>query len=433
MISPVGASNSWNQVERTNRTIRPMPDWYRAPSFNHTPWRLGNQPNNFADTPAIQNLGTMRSQATSLQSAIQDLRRPDTFNRQTITSSNTTALAITAQGNQSAAFNPAQVTIQQIAAGQENRGTGMSATALSGLGGTHTFEVEIDGRVHQLSFNASMVDNNRTVQQRMADAINSANIGVTASIVADPESGTNALNLAAQATGNAAAASFAIRDTGESTIVSRMGVGAATRDAQQAIFTVNGEERRTDGNTVLIGGATATLRAPTTEAVTVERTTDINFGMDRVRDMVASFNSLMDVARNNANVNPRLQQDLEGVLRSFGPGLRNLGIDINNEGRMVINQERFEAAAQRPEGGGQSRMESFFREFGSHSFADRVGNITTRALTQPQQYAVRPPAGDLGQWDPGQADMFSLFAGRGNMMARFNQQLNLGMLLDMFI
>jgi len=392
--------------------------------------------NNFINNQAIQNLGAMRTQAANLLGAVQDLRRADAFNRQTITSSNTNALTISAGNTPSAVFTPAEVSIEQIATGQENRGTALSATAISGFGGTHTFEIEVDGQVRQLSFTAGFTDNNRTVQQRMADAINQANIGVTASIAANSASGTNALNIAARATGDVAAASFAIRDIGDGNIVERMGVAAATQSAQEARFTVNGEQRTSNVNNVQIGGVSATLRAPATEPVRIEQTTDAAAGLNQVRDMVGSFNALMDVARNNANVNPRLQQDLDGVLRSFGPGLRDLGIDIGQDGRLTINQARLEQAATRIEGGGLSRIETFFQEFGGHSFGDRISAIANRAVNNPQQYAARPPAtggGGFSPSNPSEQDIFTLFAGRGNMLARFNAQLNLGLMLDMFI
>ena len=438
MVGPVISNQNWSQVGRTNNSVAPRnqttPSWQTRPAFTFQPWRIPN--NNFVNTQGIQNLGNMRTQASNLLAAVNDLRRPDAFNRQTITSSNTNALSVSVGNNPPAVFNTTEVTIQQLAAGQENRGTGMNATAISGFGGTHTFEIEVDGTVRTLSFNASFTDNNRTVQQRMADAINAANIGVTATIAADPATGTNALNIAARATGDVAAASFSIRDVGSGNIVDRMGVGTATRSAQEAIFTVNGEERRSNTNDVRIAGVDATLRATTTDAVTIARTTDAESGLDRVRDLVASFNSLMEIAQNSANVNPRLQQDLEGVLRSFGPGLRGLGIETNQNGRLVINENQLRQAATRV-GDNPSRAESFFREFGSASFGDRVSGIANRAVNNPQHYAASPPVtgggGGNNPWDMSQPDIFSMFAGRGNMLARVNALMNTGRLLDMFI
>ncbi|MCL2068480.1 MAG: flagellar filament capping protein FliD [Oscillospiraceae bacterium] len=403
--------------------------------------------NSFVNTSGIQNLSAMKTSAGKLLEASQNLAKSDTFNRTSVASSNTNALTAASSGSNTASFAPMQVDIDQIAAGQTNRGTALEATRLSGFGGTHTFEIEINGSVHEISFNASHIDNNRSVQQKMAAAINRADLGVTAS-VANGADNTSVLSITANNTGANARNRFEIRDVDGGNIVERTGADNITQQAQDAVFRVNGQERTSASNTVSLNNdISITLRAATTQSVTVSVAPDQTFATDQVREMVSSFNSLMSAARSNQNVNSRLHNDLSGVLSSFRPMLESIGVDVADDGTLSINEQRLEAAAQQHTSAGKtsSRLQDFFTQRGVNSFTSRVSSIADRAANNPQTYAAKATPGTANfsssrnntvNFDPfnaSQADLFSLFSGRGNLLQMYNQTTNMGYLLNLFI
>ena len=144
LTNSASRNNFTNMIGRTN-------------GFNQAELVFGKRTNtngNFVNTSGIQNLSNMTSNANKLLESARNLMNPETFNRTTVTSSNANALSIASTRNAAASFTPIQVDIEQIATGQTNRGTGLTANALSGFAGTHTFEIEVDGRTHQLSFSA---------------------------------------------------------------------------------------------------------------------------------------------------------------------------------------------------------------------------------------------------------------------------------------
>ena len=449
MISPVNSPGNWGTTPGLQST-RVASAWALPGSAGWSPqrttWAGQTQNNqNYVNTAGIRNLTDMMTQASALQDSLRTLAQSSTFNRQVITPSNPNALTVAA-GSRLTGGNM-QIGINQLATGQANEGAALAANDASAFAGqVQGFELEVNGATRLITFTPAAGADNRAVQQQMAQAINNANMGVTATVVFDAEAGTSTLNIAANATGNVAAASFDIRDAGGGNIVGQMGVADATQQAQQAIFTVNGVERTSNTNTVEINrDLTVTLREETTAPVTLTAQTDTDFVVNQVREFVRNFNDLMGTAQNSASVNPRLQEDLEGVLRSLGGSMSNLGIDVGRDGRLRINEARLQqAASNQMTFGGQtvetetSRLEQFFTQPFNQAI-NRLGNIADRAAHSPQVYAARPPVtpgtpgAGLDPWGLSQEEIMNMFAGRGNMLVNFYRQIGMGHLLDLFI
>ena len=449
MINPTGSTNFTSLTPFRQQTQSPFLRHTQGPTFlsparinfpgNRWPGNV-NWNNNFVNSPAIQNVTQMRTYATNLRDTLQTLSQADTFNRQTVTSSNTGALTINSGANPASGLAPIEVEILQVATGQVNTGVSLSATAIDpDITGTQTFEIEIDGNVHTLSFDAQLTANNRTIQQQMANAINSANLGITANVQSGA-GGTSALNIVSGTTGSAAATQFNIRDVGSGNIVSQLGVQNITQAAQDAIFTVNGETRTSATNNVTLApNLGVTLREATTSPVTVTSTTDPDFAANQIRDMVNSFNSLMGIARDNFATNPRLQNDLMGILNVSGGALGRMGINVGRDGTLSINQAELESALTPVVTGARSRAELFFSETGPNSFGGRLTAVANRAVNTPAQYApttsAEPPSGGFNFWGADESDVVNLFANRpgGNLMVqRWQNMFVRGALLDMF-
>jgi len=124
------------------------------------------------------------------------------FAKTTAVSSNTDKMTVQSVGNK-AAINTT-VKIEQLAKGQENTGASMDAGGMDfQQNNYYQLEIDVSGKKTQISFTTKSGDNNRAVQQRMADAINAKALGVQAKVTYDATSRTSRLELSSVQTGAA--------------------------------------------------------------------------------------------------------------------------------------------------------------------------------------------------------------------------------------
>ena len=268
------------------------------------------------------------------------------IDRTSAVSSNTAALRVRSLTGNS--VPETSVTIEQVATTQRNAGELLPSNMGSIPRGTHRFEIEVEGRQHTISFTTTDTLTNREFQQQMAAAINSANIGITASV--NTAANRSGLNLETTTTGatESGAPRFTIRDI-EGNAVELTGVGNITQEAQNAIFTVNGETRTSATNDVNLGdGLAVTLVAASEEEITFTAGRDAAGMQTSVRNIVRQFNDLMEIARDNAiDVRTRaLIRDLETVIRRNRRELNEIGVTMNNRGVLTIDEAKLRAAAE---------------------------------------------------------------------------------------
>jgi len=151
---------------------------------------------------------------------------------------------------ESMASRPMNLDVRQTALAQTNAGEEMDAAQRGVETGEHTFSIEVGGETHTFSITVDENDTNESIQARMAEAINEADIGVTAAVTTDEEEGTTALSLTSDSTGTDAA--FTVTDE-SGNLASAMGITDATQEAQNAVYSVNGgPEIESQSNTAVL-------------------------------------------------------------------------------------------------------------------------------------------------------------------------------------
>ena len=314
------------------------------------------------------------------------------LNTTTAISSNTNVLRIASFTG--ASLPETSVLVEQVAQAQRNEGTSLRQDDRTMPGGAFTFEIEVGGNTHQISFNAPQAMTNRDFQQRMADAINQANIGVKASV--STSNNHSALNLESRKTG--ASQDFSVRDV-EGNAVERMGVADMTRTAQDAVFSVNGGEKQTSAtNDIdLGGGLRVTLVDSSSEPVSITRGRDSAGMLSSMRQIVSQVNSLLDAVRgNDSDLNTRrLLRDLEGVVRRNRRALEGMGITIARNGSLQIDENKLRTAAEDGtlhsflSGSGSGRQNTFVRDL------SRISNsINENPMRHISRHAARAPGFD---------------------------------------
>jgi len=299
------------------------------------------------------------------------------------------------------ASNNVRLDVSQTALSQTNAGEAMSAADRGVDAGEYTFSIETGGQTHTFSLTVGDNDTNESIQERMAAAINEANIGITASVTADAENGTTSLSLASDNTGTDAA--FTVTDD-SGNLASAMGVDAATQEAQNAIYSVNGGAAiESQSNTVAIAqGVTATLNGSGTTTVSAERETQ--GAVAAATDLVNALNSTLRSANaGDGRGSTRLANDIQTLTRNYSSQLASVGINVSRNGELTIDEARLQKAAQ---DGSLDRLFNNERT-GFSARAERIGsNAVNSERYADMQLSFFLEQGQLKLFNLGRQGMF---------------------------
>jgi len=327
------------------------------------------------------------------------------------------------------------VEILQVAKAQRHEGTALNSTARAAQSGfttgSHQLAITVGTRQFDININVSSTATNRDVQQQIANAINARNdIGVRATVNNDSTAGTSSLILESAQTGvnNGGQPNFSIRSvTGNATDIT--GIEAITQQAQDAQFRVNrgtttGALQTSRTNDVQLGfGITGQLREPGNVGVEMGR--DIITQQNAFRHMVNTFNDLTRAARDVGN-GSMLQNELRGIARNFSSQLDRIGISLNSEGQMRIDEARMSQAAQSGE------LERFAARDG-FNFMSRITRTAENTARNPAAFAQEADA--TNAWNMGNAPNLSGAGINFSPMqtVSMTRLMNIGMLFDSLI
>jgi len=314
------------------------------------------------------------------------------------------------------------VEVLQLATAQRNEGNALVSSALAADSGftvgENRFSINMGTRQFDFNFTISETDTNRDVQQRIANAVNSRNIGVTAQVTTDSNAGTSMLVFASRETGVNVAGqpNFTVND-GMGGAIAILGGNQITTQAQDAQFRVNrgftGALQTARTNDVSLGfGITATLRD--VGRVTLDFTRDETSQIDSFRNMVGALNDFMAAARGAGG---RLERDVMGLVQANSASLSRLGVTLSG-GNLRIDEQRLQRAAE------QGALDSFVnrdRPGLNFGFLNRLDHTAARVSRNPGSFIenVMPQTALM------QNNMFN-----PRMINQMNRMLTVGMLFD---
>jgi len=289
---------------------------------------LNSYANNLADTAA-------QLQLTSPNSV---------FNQMVATSSDPNSISATAQAGATAStYN---VSVNQLAVAQQNIGTSLASNSITSLTpGTYSFTVQVGGKQYNISFNVNQGDTNQTVLNNMAQAINSANMGITAIVNNDPYLGTSQLVLNANSTGTNNA--FTLTDvTGNA--VSYTGANTVSVAAANATYTINGVSNTSQSNTIYLDNNNLAITFnKTVSNVTVTVTHDIQAISNSINNFVNEYNKMIAyVNQNQQYISPLVTSELVQSYEYQAANLQAIGITQNPDMTLSIDQNTLNSALQ---------------------------------------------------------------------------------------
>ena len=363
----------------------------RRPGFGSTatmPGNIDEQLNSMILNSArfVANAGP---RATSLSNTLANLS--SVLGRTTANSENNNVLRVLSFTGST--VPETSVLVEQIAQAQRNEGASLRSDDRIMPSGSYSFEIEIGGKTHEISFTASAGMTNRDFMQRMADAVNKADIGVSAAI--SSSNNHSSLNFTSKATG--ANQVFSVNDV-NGNAVEAMGVAKITQNAQDAVFSVNGGEKQTSASNDidLGGGLRVTLVDSSSQPVRISSGRDAAGMQASMRQVVSGLNSLLEAARSNdSDLNTRrLVRDLEGLIRRNRRALENIGISMTRNGTLAIDEAKLKTSAE------DGSLHSFLsgsgpRQSGFVNDLNRIAeSVSSNPLRHISRHVVRTPGFD---------------------------------------
>jgi len=376
--------------------------------------------------------GQLQSMLGAFQASANQLSNPSFFQATTASSSSTSVLSAT--GSNTAATGNYAVNVTQLAQAQSLVSKGQSSqTTAIGTGTVHIDFGSITGGTLDsnpssptygtytgASFTANSgstgvdikIDSTNNTLQGVADAINKANAGVTASIINDGSGTPYRLVLNSNNTGATNSVRLSVNETdGGSALSNLVAYDPAgtqnmqqTVEAQNAKLTVNNIAIQSGTNTVTgaVAGVTMNLAQTGTSNVTVQR--DTSSIVSGVQAFVAAYNNLQNTAASLSAYDPGtqtgspltgdttlrvIQSQLRGVLNTpqTGNALTNLtqvGITFQNDGTMALDTSKLTTALNNNTGAVASL---FGNTDGTSGYGNQIGTLvknltsSTGALT----------------------------------------------------
>ncbi len=305
---------------------------------------------------------TINTKLTTLQNAIADLKLPSTFKISSATSSDESAVKVTAKENASAGQYKVEVT--EIAQSHTIKSAAVSENGLTLKDKVFTFD--IPGSNTSISINTSALNGengnlpndvtDKDILEYVKNEINKSNAGVSASVMSVNDAGDMVLVLSSKETG-AATQFVGGGATGKEIQISGSGfqqigfvhngsvVAEQTQEAKDAEIIVNGVKITKSKNTIddVIAGVTLQLQKKgLTSNITVA--SDGDKVADKVEAFVKAYNDVVESVRGNlampsdkTKMNP-LQSD--ALLKEVSNSLYSLfnGMAGSTDGFKVMSQ-----------------------------------------------------------------------------------------------
>ncbi|MDR0958712.1 MAG: hypothetical protein LBM16_05825 [Clostridiales bacterium] len=292
------------------------------------------------------------------------------------------------------------LTVNQTAKTQENGGTQAYAAANaadSGVAtGKQTIKIENAGKIYYAEYVVSATDTNKDVQKKIADAINAEKAGVSAKVNVDNKTGKSSVVVESAATGtisNGTAQSgerfsiSAAQTNGQSSqgAIDAYGLSSVTREAQNAIYSINGEQKTNKTNDIEANGVKLTLKN-TTENANIKITEDGTTQINNVRSLVNGVNALLDVTSKNANQQgaSSVYGKLFSTLNSNSSELEGIGINITQNGFLEIDEKKMQQAQ---ESGAISKVFPKGATNGSYGLAGKLNQIASTTSSSAADFA----------------------------------------------
>lgn len=283
------------------------------------------------------------------------------------------------------------IEVEALASPQVNMGMYLADETSSLPAGTYSFDLNINDLNYEFQFAVHENESNKELQNRLSRLINNADVGLKSEVVTDTNN-ASALRITSVATGlpDDKKCLFSITDVHTSKkagAVSYLGIDFTARNASNASFLLNGEQRTSPSNTLTIGRTyEITLNNTRTtegETATIGLKTDVESLTDNVYALANAYNSFIKDASSYLDKQPksgRLVSEMKGVVSLYANELDAVGLSLGQNGELEIDEDALR----------QSALENDAKEnFCSvKDFANSLIRKTDQISLDPMHYAI---------------------------------------------
>lgn len=248
--------------------------------------------------------------------------------------------------------------VQSLASPQENLGLFLPDSKVGLPADTYSFDIAINDMNYEFQFSIGEDETNKEVQERLARLINNSDIGLKASV--EESDRLTSLKLVSESTGLAGGREriFAITDDRTSKTagtVAYFGLDYTSREASNAQFKVNGEDRSASSNHFTVGKLFEVQLngvSPEGEPVSIGLKTDLESLTDNVTHLIQGYNDFVKAASSyleSQSKSRQLVKEMGNIAGLYNDSLESMGMSLNEDGTLEIDKNRLRQAADTSE------------------------------------------------------------------------------------
>lgn len=237
------------------------------------------------------------------------------------------------------------IEVDQLATGQVNVGTYLPIGESSFTPGNYSLGIAVEQNQYTFNLKINDGDTNQQIQRNLADSINSNHIGIHASIRNNRIDGTSALVLRSDEIGlsDDNDLRFHFDETYiDNDMTTALGLDQIDTMPANAKFRINGVDHTSVSNRISLNHSLdIDLLSTSDSPVTVYLTPDEDKIADKLDNFLASYNDLIDIARNGFQQKgaSRLFHDITGITRRHQDVLTQAGIHADEDGYLNRSED----------------------------------------------------------------------------------------------
>ncbi len=241
------------------------------------------------------------------------------------------------------------IEVRKLASSQINQGNYLDKNRLNLRPGTYSFDLENSTSAYEFQFTINPQDTNFSTQNKLANLITNADIGLKASVVENAD-GLSSLQIESLATGINPNDTFlfSISPQGNHdsmSAIDTLGIDHVAQEAQNATFLLNGTEQMAYENTFLLDNdfeLTLHGTSPAGEAAVIGFKTNADAMAENIQTLVNSYNSVLHTANKYSITQPQsvqLYRDMSGTAFAYQKSLENIGLMVSENGEISVDED----------------------------------------------------------------------------------------------
>ncbi|GFI64923.1 hypothetical protein IMSAG185_00516 [Lachnospiraceae bacterium] len=257
-----------------------------------------------------------------------------------------------------------ELEVHSLASSQENLGTFLPDARAALAPATYSFDISVNDMNYEFQFAVGESETNREIQERLIRLINNSAIGIRADLA--EVDGRTSLRLTSEAAGLSQGRTHLFTVTDDKTskrsgTVDYFGLDYTSREASNASFSINGEERTSPSNHFAVEKQyEIKLHGITEEGspVQIGLKTDLESLTDNVTHLVGGYNDFIKAASSYLETQSKSRQlikEFRGIAGLYTTSLESMGVTLEPDDTLALDQDLLRETAMQS----QDIMETF--------------------------------------------------------------------------